>query len=258
MATATTTAPQVRTVQDTERYLFDCHGYVVVPDVLEAGQVAALLEVVHARFDASTGQQPERTSFSDSQILACDKAFIDLIDWPAIAPYLEAWLGPGYRLDHEYAMLFKPRCGKGGAFHIHGGGTPFRPGQLYSCHNGAIHSGETVVSYALTDINPGDGGLGVVPGSHKANFALPWAASPGPYPEDVVRAVPVRAGSAIIFTEALTHCSLPWMGAQERVSLFYKYTPRTTQIARRVPNFEALARLGISAAQRAILEPGHS
>ncbi len=67
----------------------------------------------------------------------------------------------------------------------------------------------------------------------------------------------MRAGSAVIFTEAMTHCSLPWTGEGERVSLYYKYTPRTTQIATRQPNYEALNRLGLSAAQRAILEPGH-
>ncbi len=142
MVTATA-APPRRTVRDSERYLFDCHGYVVIPDALDASTVATLLELVRARCAELTREQADRTSFSDSQILASNKAYIDLIDWPSIAPYLEEWLGSGYRLDHEYFLLFKPRCGKGGAFHIHGGGTPFRPGQLYTCHNGIIHSGET-------------------------------------------------------------------------------------------------------------------
>ena len=32
-----------------------------------------------------------------------------------------------------------------------------------------------------------------------------------------------KAGTAVIFTEALTHSALPWHGAGERRTLFYKY-----------------------------------
>jgi hypothetical protein len=33
------------------------------------------------------------------------------------------------------------------------------------------------------------------------------------------------AGTAIIFTEALTHGAMPWNGAGERRTLFFKYSP---------------------------------
>ena len=33
---------------------------------------------------------------------------------------------------------------------------------------------------------------------------------------EVVHQVPMRAGSAVIFTETLTHCTMPWKGAHER------------------------------------------
>ena len=34
-----------------------------------------------------------------------------------------------------------------------------------------------------------------------------------------------KAGSAVIFTEALTHGTLPWTADHERRALFYRYTP---------------------------------
>jgi hypothetical protein len=48
-----------------------------------------------------------------------------------------------------------------------------------------MYNGLTAVAYNLTDVNPGEGGFGCIPGSHKS-----------------------KAGTAIIFTEALTHGTL--------------------------------------------------
>jgi len=36
---------------------------------------------------------------------------------------------------------------------------------------------------------------------------------------------PAKAGSLVIFTEALTHGTAPWTGEQQRRSLLYKYSP---------------------------------
>ena len=47
-------------------------------------------------------------------------------------------------------------------------------------------------------------------------------------PEDcrpLLQHIPHRAGSAIIFTEALTHGTLPWTAEHERRTVMYRYTP---------------------------------
>ena len=43
----------------------------------------------------------------------------------------------------------------------------------YDCRNEVIRTQLLTVSVALTDVNAGDGGFCVVPGSHKSNFAPP-------------------------------------------------------------------------------------
>ena len=49
-----------------------------------------------------------------------------------------------------------------------------------------------------------------------------WAQlSQGVHP--LVHRIPVRAGSAIIFTEALVHATLPWTAPHPRTTLFYKF-----------------------------------
>ncbi len=66
-----------------------------------------------------------------------------------------------------------------------------------------------------------------MPGSHKANVAFPesWKELEVDEELDLVRAVTGPAGTAIIFTEAMTHGTLPWRGAGERRTLFFKYDP---------------------------------
>ena len=46
-------------------------------------------------------------------------------------------------------------------------------------------------------------------------------ADPGPW----IRTVPLKAGSAVIFTEALTHGTIPWTAEHERRALFCRYMP---------------------------------
>ena len=134
--------------------------------------------------------------------------------------------GHGFRLDHDYADLIRHGKGPIGT-KLHGGAVPFDPGQSYTFIEGRPRSGLMVVAYNLRDVNPGDGGFGCVPGSHKSNLPFPesWKELEVDEELDLVRAVTGPAGTAIIFTEAMTHGTLPWRGAGERRTLFFKYDP---------------------------------
>jgi ectoine hydroxylase-related dioxygenase (phytanoyl-CoA dioxygenase family) len=41
----------------------------------------------------------------------------------------------------------------------------------------------------------------------------------------MVRHIPCQAGDCILFTEALTHGTMPWKNPYPRRALFYKYSP---------------------------------
>jgi hypothetical protein len=64
-----------------------------------------------------------------------------------------------------------------------------------------------------------------VPGSHKSEFDPPVDEQGLDASRSGVVQVPQPAGSALIFTEALRHGTLPWRGPYERRTLFYRYTP---------------------------------
>ena len=87
-----------------------------------------------------------------------------------LVPYLNEILRPGFRMDHNMSLLWMDKGSEGHT--LHGSSGPhFDPNQYYIFRDGRMHNGLTVVSLQLTDVNQGDGGLALIPGSHKA--ALP-------------------------------------------------------------------------------------
>ena len=216
---------------DEERYLFDLQGYMVLEDVLKADELRDLNQVLdeYNLWNESHGQGGFFDSWrnGDHQVSAGPvhrfaKPFRQLLGHTRIVPYLTDLLGKQFRFDHGHAMLMK----KGGeAFALHGGGAPKEPGIRYEVADGQIRSELLVVEYALCDVAEGDGGLCVVPGSHKSNFACPSSLASLEKPGAWLWNVPQKAGSAVIFTEALTHGTLPWTADHERRALFYRYTP---------------------------------
>jgi ectoine hydroxylase-related dioxygenase (phytanoyl-CoA dioxygenase family) len=69
------------------------------------------------------------------------------------------------------------------------------------------------------------GGVAVVTGSHKANLPCPKSMTLGQAYQQHVTEVNGKAGDAVIFTETLTHGTLPWKGRHERRALLYKFSP---------------------------------
>ena len=205
-----------------ERFLFDLQGWISIPNALSAEELQQLNALMDRRVEAEMEAGSCRHRFT--QLLEWGGPFRNLIDHAAIYPRLLELLGAGLRLDHEYAVVLrKPPLS--GINILHGGATPFDATQYYHYNNGEIRNGLMVVAYNLKDVNPGDGGFAVVSGSHKSNIPFPehWRTQAASL--DCVQKVAAPAGTAIIFTEALTHGTLPWTAATERRTLFYKYSP---------------------------------
>ncbi|MBO3457150.1 phytanoyl-CoA dioxygenase family protein [Aetokthonos hydrillicola Thurmond2011] len=213
-----------------ERYLFDLQGFLVLENALSSAQIAAINQVLDKQI--AKVDQPFKPWVRFDGLLNWGTEFRNLIDNPRITPYLEALLGSRFRLDHDYVHIL--RQGSSGPIGsiLHGGGTPYDPCQYYLYKEGKIFNGLVAVAYNLTDVPAGSGGFGCIPGSHKSNLPLPqeWQDLENPHP--CVQKVSGKAGTAIIFTEALSHGTLPWKGQHERRTLFYKYSPYASAWAR--------------------------
>jgi ectoine hydroxylase-related dioxygenase (phytanoyl-CoA dioxygenase family) len=199
----------------TERYRFDVQGFLVRRGVLDRGEIEALNAAVDVLGVPPPG--PDLSSQRFSGHLPVARRFRDLIDHPAVLEVVRETCGPNVRLDHTYGIVMSPGTSGLG---LHGGATPFDPAQYYRVDGGRIHTGLVAAQWALVDHPAGGGGFMCVPGSHKAGFPLP-----SPFDPDLVAEVPLAAGDVVLFTEALTHGTLPWQGPHERRTLLYKYSP---------------------------------
>lgn len=209
-------------LNDTERYHLDVAGFVVRRGVLGGGELAAVHEAVDALELPEPDDTIARQRFTGH--LGRAECFRTLLDHPAVLDVVTELCGPFVRLDHAYGIVMAPGTSGLG---LHGGGTPFDPAQYYEVKGGSIHCGLIAVQWMLVDHPPGGGGFTCVPGSHKAAFPNTAAARSALSVE-----VPMSAGDVVIFTEALTHGTLPWQGPGQRRTLLYKYSPGNSSWAR--------------------------
>jgi ectoine hydroxylase-related dioxygenase (phytanoyl-CoA dioxygenase family) len=228
-------------MNEREKYLFDLRGFLVVENVLSAAELAACNEAIERHRDLIRPRPREQSLSGGSAALVGEQGrleitrglmtlekpwcepFRHLLVHPGIVSYLTELIGPGFRLDHGPGLIGMVPGTEGHV--LHGGGEPYDPSQYYVHKNGRMYNGLTVVSWQLTDVKPGDGGFCCIPGSHKSNFACPADIKRYESDRDAVHQVVAPAGSAVLFTEALTHGTLPWRSEQPRRSILFKYSP---------------------------------
>ena len=231
------------------QYLFDLHGYIVVPKVFSDEEVAAGNAAIDERVARDLHERSGKLNLSNaygvkSRALTGAKGRFDMggmLGWPAphrdlframlahprLVPYYHMFVGAGYRLDHLPFLIRMEKGSEGHAFH--GGavtphGAPAWP-LGYQCAHGEVRCSLLAVSLCLTDVAPGDGGFCIVPGSHKANFACPPAMLAYEAHEERVVQPSLRRGDVVMFTEAATHGTLPWTADAERRTVIYRFSP---------------------------------
>ena len=258
-------------MNDDAKYLFDLMGYIVIEDALTPEEVAHCNAAIDHRIDqlksspSYSGGSRALAGTSTRQDLGgmlswerpwCEP-FRELLVHPSISPYFNVILGKGYRLDHGPGLIAMNEGCEGGTLH-HGGGEPPNFSLAYFFKDGRIYTGLTVVEFMLADEGPGDGGLAVIPGSHKANFHCPQSMRRGEQYKRYVVDVNAKAGDAVIFTEALTHGTLPWKAKHQRRALLYKFSPGYQAFSggaheKLFPDYI----LDMTEEQRAVMEPPH-
>ena len=266
---------QYPTMGEREKYLFDLQGFLLVRGFLSTVEVDTLNESLDANLDKRgeygepntlSGQwqgRPLEGRFSPfrhySGMLTWQQPwcqpFRDLLVHPKLIPYLNTLMGRGWKLDHGVDVLNSTAGCEG--LKLHGSGNmTFNGSRFYAYQNGTMRCGLIVCQYSLTDVNPGDGGLCVIPGSHKANLSCPEDILTLEANEEVVYHIPLSAGDLVIFNEATTHGTLPWIGEGERRTVLYRYTPKYLHYAGGIYETHLPEWVSeLTEAQQAVLEP---
>ena len=223
-----------------ERYLFDLNGYLVIENVLTENEVLVANQAIDRHQNQIQIRSSDDTLDGGSQNLSgqhgrgelhgllnletpwCNP-FREMIAHPKIIPYLNEILGRGFRMDHQTFLLSMKKGAEGFIFHG-SSGPDFDPNQYYIFQNGRMYNGLTVVVFQLTDVNEGNGGLIVIPGSHKSNIPCPDSIRRYENHTENVRQITSKSGSVVIFTEAVIHGTLPWRADHSRRSVMTRYT----------------------------------
>ena len=225
-----------------QRYLFDVTGYlhlknVLSPQKLKQAQDAAdrYIRTPPEKWEPGFGANLERPDFTPySHSFAFDKALETLCFHPVTWPIIKELTGDRPR----FTSGTLGRNTRGQRFHpLHcareGGGGPEMP--RYFCQDEQIYCDFFVVFFYLTDVIPGDGGLVVIPGSHKSEFLrppdlfAPDSDEIDPEPHPAVTNITPRAGDVVIISELLTHGVLVWKPKdRDRRFLILRYMPQYT------------------------------
>ena len=72
--------------------------------------------------------------------------------------------------------------------------------------------------------------------------------------QEFVKQIPCKAGDVVIFTEAVTHGTLPWQSEQQRRSILFRYSPGNLAYAKHYVDWPEAFVEGLSEEQRAVME----
>ncbi|AWT60946.1 MAG: hypothetical protein DF168_02171 [Candidatus Moanabacter tarae] len=256
---------------ENERYLFDINGYIVVPEVLSIKEVSEANRAIDKHSDEIQERTGDLSLSGVSStlkgiagrgdvggMLTWEKPWCDpfraMLIHPRVAPYLQALLGLGFRMDHKPNLITMREGTEGHVFHG-SSGPEFDPRQYYIVRNGRMHNGLMVAAWQLADQDEGDGGLCVIPGSHKGNFACPEEIRNFEAYHEFIKQITAKAGDVVIFSEATTHGTLPWRAKHERRSLLFRYSPSCLAYSSSYLSWPEGTLDGLTSEQRAILEP---
>lgn len=221
-----------------QRYLFDVTGYLHLKNVIENEKLKAAQEAANEYINTPTEELPPGFD-SSAKNLPNGFAFAKPLE--ALTMHRSTW--PIIKeLTNEKPQLLRgtmiaDRVGvpEGGeALHLHCAREDFgRDRNCFENRNGRIYCDDFVVFPYLTDVHPGDGGLLVVPGSHKAEFDRPEHIFNNGTIDDVnqipqgVENITPKAGDIVIISELLTHGALPWQPKDRyRCFLVLRYRPQ--------------------------------
>lgn len=228
----------MREPQETDDYLFDVRGYLILRNAVDPGHVADLNAAFDAFPDLEWGQWQGNVQRFDNNgaagvelqnIVEGGGPFERLIDHPSWLPLVSRYCGDqnsytqGLFIDECFASIRRT----GGFFPVHSGGYRGSTRGQYAVRDGVFRCGQVNILLALTDVGPGDGGTMVIPGSHKAHFPHPFTTrTQGVTPMDEVEGaieVHLNQGDALLFVDGIAHGASSRTNPGERRVTIFRY-----------------------------------
>jgi len=234
-----------------QRYLFDVFGYLHIQNALSPAELEACQEATTRYMETPEDQLPPGFGVDGKRYLhgfAFDKCLEALTRHPSIWPIVRELTNDHPRLISGTLQADRPGESSVGGLHCAREGFGWESTR-YETHHGKVFCNDIIVFPYFDDVHPGDGGLIVVPGSHKAAFPRPEhlfnnglmhtadELAPG-----LVNVTP-KAGDIVITSELMTHGILEWQPKDRiRRILVLRYKPQYAGLVMSYPD-EILERL---------------
>ncbi len=216
-----------------QKYLFDAHGWLLVPDVLSQDEVDEMRDwILKLHFDGNSVAEHERTVLSGpTQRLADHPVVAGMLNEFTANPHLSSQECYGFSLggaNYWYRTApsrrnegkresreFKPHNGNGlyrlpGDVHFYNS----FPGKSFCPHMRAV--------FELNPVKYRQGGTFLITGSHKSAYTAPDEILD--LDSDIWTSYECSPGSLLFFAEATTHSATPWTNIENdrcAVALLY-------------------------------------
>lgn len=201
-----------------QKYLFDLTGYLHLKNVLSPEELRDAQAAIERCRQTPPDQLPpgiESQGEGFSYGFSFDKALEALTLHPVTWPLIKELTRDKPRLNrgtlaintHEKRQLTPFHCAREDLGWIT---------RRYEVKDGEAFANDLVAFFYFTDVFPGDGGLVVIPGSHKSEFERPEGLffpdvdDPDPELHPAMTNITPRAGDVVLISELLTHGVLIW------------------------------------------------
>lgn len=234
-------------MNETEIYEFDRAGYIVIENMLSADEVASLAEAVDrleehaaarvndpprkkapwgAEYHADTdlgyhvqGERAEGKTLIIEDFWNADPAFDVLVNHARTMDYIRSIVVSRPTVNNSEIRIRYT----GNQSPHHGGMRPENQKYSYHFRNGRIDCMMVRMIYYIHDNDADNGAFTVIPGTHKSNLPSPYGNDADSEPNTV--SLEVKAGDAVLFTEALRHGGRTNVSPRTRKTLHVGYGP---------------------------------
>ena len=217
-----------------QRYMFDLTGYLHLENVLSDDELKNAQEATQRHMDTADEDLPPGFGRDGKRHLhgfAFDKCLEALTMHPTTWPIIMELTNDKPRLLSGTLLVDEPGKPSGGRLHCAREDYGWESTR-YEIRAGRVYCDDFVVFPYLDDVLPRDGGLLLLPGSHKINFDRPKSLFNGgeiiadELPPGVINVTP-KAGDVLVMPEAMTHGILTWT-PEDRIRriLVLRYRPQ--------------------------------
>ena len=234
-AHGTGTAPAIE-LSDQQLTDYQRDGFVVVEDLVSAGELSALQERLHEYTHGGRSQEQIRVQTEPrvtrgelrvehpgdgirkiDGLVESDDLFQALGRLPNVVAVLTRFLGPDIKMFRNAVLLKAPEVGSAKGMHQDSPYWPIRPMELCSCW------------FAIDEATTENGCMGVIAGAHRKG-ALPhvhvtddYVVAPEHHADAAKTLVPMPAGAGLFFHSLLPHATEPNLSNTWRRAIALSY-----------------------------------